>query len=459
MKTYSLACEIAILGGGPAGLASAITAAREGKDVILVEKNGFLGGNLTIGIPPLGMLDEHYQRCVDGFAQELLDRLQAKGACYGTRYCPKHNSVSNLDAEMVKIEAIHMCEEAGVKVLLHLQTIEVAVAGRRISSVKAYGKGNLVTITSELFIDCTGDGDVAYLAGCSYESGRDGSGELMPPTVMCTLEGVDLKKLYDYIEEHPEEMYYSGNTGVQTPDDYMAPFFKADPNHIFVGMTKTFERLHAEGILPVSRKSMIIINGLHPGEVYCNTTRIVDIDATDILSLSKAELQGYKQTEKLVEVLRKYIPGFEKCWVSSIAPNLGVRETRRIKGIKTLTYEQVQSGELAEDTICLSGYKIDIHHNSTTTLFAPVGRPFGVPYGALVSAEVDNLLIAGRSISVDSYVIGSTRVMSTCMGVGQAAGLAAVMAIDDQVDPKDVDIRRLQDKLVGQGAILTPQED
>ncbi len=170
MKRYSYHYEIAVVGGGPAGLAAAITAARAGKRVILLEKNGFLGGNLTIGIPPLVFLDENGSPCVAGFGEELIQRLKARGGSYGHRYCPKHNSVSNIDTEAVKILAIEMCREAGVDVLLHLETHTVRVEEGRIQSVTLYGKGNEVAVSADVFIDCTGDGDLAYLAGCSYEN-------------------------------------------------------------------------------------------------------------------------------------------------------------------------------------------------------------------------------------------------------------------------------------------------
>lgn len=148
MNEYSYTYDIAVVGGGPAGLAAAITAARKGKRVVIVEKNGYLGGNLTIGIPPLGFLDDRGRQCIAGFGEEFIERLKAEGACYGHRYCPKHNSVSNLDAEYVKIAAFEMCREAGVDILLHLETLSVECESGRIKSALFYGKCNKVTIPS-----------------------------------------------------------------------------------------------------------------------------------------------------------------------------------------------------------------------------------------------------------------------------------------------------------------------
>ena len=135
MKCYERSYDVAVIGGGPAGLATAVTAARAGKQVLLADKNGFLGGNLTIGLPLLGFLDEHGNRCIGGFAQELVDRLQARGACYGVRPCPKHNSVANMDAEAVKLLAFELCREAGVEVLLHVEAVDARVEAGAIKTV------------------------------------------------------------------------------------------------------------------------------------------------------------------------------------------------------------------------------------------------------------------------------------------------------------------------------------
>lgn len=454
MNTYAYHYDIAVIGGGPAGLAAAITAARAGKRTLLADKNGFLGGNMTLGLPLLGFLDEHGKRCIAGFGEELVERLKARGAAYDHRFCPKHNSVTNIDAEAVKLLAFEMCREAGVELLLHLEVQQVTVEEGRIVKAILRGKCNEVTVSADLFIDCTGDGDLAYLAGCSYDKGRGTNEELMPPTVMFTLEGVDIPTMLDHVAAHPEEMAASCAT-IDTKAGYDAAYFRAAPNFVFVGMTALFRRLKSEGKCPVERGNMILINGLHPGEVYINTTRLLHTDATDILDLTRAEIDGHMQVGQLVEMLREHIPGFANCYISSIAPNLGIRETRRFRGIKTLTAAEALSASVPDDTICLSGYKIDIHKDcETSTLFQTVDRPFGVPYGCLVSAELDNLMFAGRCISVDESVIGSTRVMPCCMAMGQAAALGAVLALDRKQSPADVNTDDLRAELLALGAML-----
>ncbi len=183
MRHYSYHPQIAVLGGGPAGLSAALAAARSGKQVMLLEKNGYLGGNATLGLPLLGFLDLDGRRIVGGLAQEYVCRLAARGQCLGHRVCPKHNSVTNIDPEGFKLLAAELCREAGVQVLLHAETIRADVRQGRLRTVTLYGKGNEIEVAADLFIDCTGDGDAAYLAGCSFESGQPGTGVLQPHAV------------------------------------------------------------------------------------------------------------------------------------------------------------------------------------------------------------------------------------------------------------------------------------
>ena len=455
MKHYSFEYDVAVMGAGPAGLAAAITAARMGRRVVLVENNGYLGGTLALGISPLSMLDKKGRPTVAGFAQEFMDRLQARGDCLGTEICPKHNSVTSVNAEGVKRLAAEMCREAGVDVLLHCETLNAEVENGHIVSVDVYGKGNMINIKAKQYIDCTGDGDLAYLAGCSYEKGQEGSGTLQPPTVVYTLQGVDQEKLFQYVEEHPEELRYNDKAIYENPD-YTIEHFRKRPSHVFVGLQSTFRKLKAEGKLPVERESFIYINGTHPGEVYINSTRLLRTDATDILSLSQAELDGTLQAFELTELLRERIPGFEKAYVSSIAPSLGVRETRRFKGIRRVNGQDAVQGLVPEDSICLVSYKIDIHSGTDTgLLFTDIEEPYGIPYGCLVSAEMDNLLFAGRCISCDALSYGSLRVIPFCLAMGQAAAVGACVADANGVVPAEADVAEIRRILLEQKAILS----
>jgi hypothetical protein len=216
-----------------------------------------------------------------------------------------------------------------------------------------------------------------------------------------------------------------------------------------------FTRLREAGKLPVLRETLIYIKSFNKGEIYVNSTRLINTDATDIYDLTKAELDGQLQCEELTEALRESVPGFENCFISRIAPFLGVRETRRFKGISRLNVNDVLSARIDENTIALAGYKIDVHSGTdSTTLFRNVEKPFGIPYGSLVSAEYKNLMFSGRCASFDAQALASVRVMPYCMAMGEAAGVASALAVSGNISPEEINVSQLRAILRSRGAIL-----
>ena len=297
-KTY----DVVVIGGGPGGLPAAISAARRGSKVLLVEKNGYLGGNLAIGLPLLGYLDKDGNQVTGGFAQELVDALMEKDACYGHSRCPMHNSVTLYNHEVFKVVAFEKCLEAGVEILLHTEVIDVDVENGAIKSLTLYGKGYRVEVESKVFIDATGDGDVGYLAGAHYQKGQKGTGVLQPPTLMFTLGNVNLDKFHQFISNDPEQMILGDS--MEIGKDYNPKHIMSTPNHVFVGLRKLFSQLREKGELPVDRDTFIYINSLIPGEVNVNSTRHLNVDGSSIFDLTRAEIEGHFQIPKLTETLR-----------------------------------------------------------------------------------------------------------------------------------------------------------
>lgn len=451
--------DICVVGAGPGGLAAAIAAARGGAKVMLVEQNGYLGGNMTIGLPLLGFLDRDGRKVIGGIADEFIVDMQNYHTSYGPaaskhRYCGMHNSVTLYDHELFKFVALRKCLDAGIDILLHAQVENVNVDNKKLKSITLTGKGWKIKVNAKIFIDATGDGDMAYLTGASYNKGQADTGVIQPPSLMFTVCGVDMDKAIQYMEDHPEELV--PNKTIDCDPSYNPEYFRRDPTYVMVGMKNLFTKLREEGKMPVGRENIIIINSLLPDQVHLNCTRHLGIDASDVFSLTKAEIEGYTEVEKFTETLRKYIPGFENCYISKICPSMGIRESRRFSAIRTLGEEDLKEGRIPDDTIALGSYPVDIHSgNSRTTLFTKI-PVYGIPYGASVSNEIEGLMFAGRCAGLDAVAMSSARVMPILMAMGEGAGVGAALAIKNGISPKDVNVDEIRQILLDTGGMLEP---
>lgn len=455
MKLDMLQYDVVVVGGGPGGLPAAIAAARQGAKVLLVEKNGYLGGNLTIGLPLLGYLDKDGNQVIRGIAQEIIDRLTERHACGPHKWCPMHDSVTIYDPEVFKVVAFEMCMEAGVALLLHTQVIDVNVENGRVKSVTLFGKGHRMEVSAKVFIDATGDGDVGYLAGATFESGQKGTGTLQPPTLMCTVAGVNIEETIAYIEAHPEQMELAPT--IETYPGYDGSYLRSNPdNHVLVGFRKLFLQLKEQGILPVDRDTMIYIETLVPGQVQLNCTRHLGIDGSDVFDLTRAEIDGHLQNYKLIQVLRDHVPGFENCYLTRIFPFIGIRETRRFHGISELTEKMLLNGVIGDDAVGLGSYIIDIHDGGGNGTIVKKVRPYGMPYGMSVSSDLKNLMFSGRCASMDAVALSSARVMPPLMALGQGAGVGAALAVKHGIDPAQVDVQEVRSILRAGGVMLEP---
>ncbi len=453
MKLEQMEYDVAVIGSGPGGLPAALAAARMGAKVLLVEQNGFLGGNLTIGLPLLGYLDKDGNQVIGGIAQELVDTLRDRGAATEHIPCPMHNSVTIYDHEIFKIAAFEKCLEAGISLLLHTQIVDADLENGSLRAVTLFGKGRRMEVSARVFVDATGDGDVGYLAGASYEKGREGSGVLQPPTLMCTLTGVELEKTIRYLEDHPEQM--EPGPSVEIYPGYDGGYLRANlHHHVLVGFRRLFLKLKAEGRLPVDRDTMIYISTLAPGTVNINCTRHLGIDGSDVKDLTRAEVEGHLQNYALLEMFRKEIPGFESCRLARIYPFVGVRESRRFRGISRLTEEDVEAGRIGDDAVGLGSYIIDIHDGGGSGTIVRKVKPYGIPYGMTCSCEISNLMFSGRCASMDAVALSSLRVMPSLMAMGEAVGVGAALAARQQCSPGQVKAERVREILAGNGAIL-----
>lgn len=443
--------DIAVIGGGPGGIPAAIAAARRGKKVILVERNGFLGGTATSGLGILGYLDRSGNKALGGIAQELIDRLLEMHGALGHFRCPVHNSISPISPDCFKIVAVEMCKEAGVDILFNNELLDVAVENGRVVSVTVYGKCTSTILEAEVFIDATGDGDLAYMAGAEFVAGQDGTGIMQPATLMFTVVNYDLEKFLKYAEEHPndfgiKEDYAKG---------YDPAFFRATPGHCFIGLTDMVKKAKEAGDFDVPRNQFIYITTPTDGALAINTSRIINIDASDIYELSDGLTLGYQQVHTLIKFMNKYMPGFENAQISYIAPSLGIRETRHFVGEYRLTAENMRSDYVKEHAIAQSAYNIDIHSGTRDHIdLTPVDEPFGIPYGCMIPKVLDGVILSGRNICLDTVTYASARVMGPILEMAEAAGEAAVISLEDGVKVRDVSVPKLRERLRANGSLF-----
>lgn len=436
--------DVLVVGGGPAGIMAAYSAAKDKNlKVMLLESRGFLGGNLTIGLPILAYLGPKGNQVIQGEGGKFLARLQERGAATANKRCKLHQSFTIVDGEEVKALADEMMEEAGVQVLMYAFCCGALVKDGKVEGVVIESKCGREAILAKTVIDCSGDGDVAFRAGVECHKG-DADGGLQPPTLMYSLKGVDVQALRDAIVGHPD--IYDMDT--------MPPEQFKEGKFITVGLRNQILKAREAGLdVPVSRT--ILITGLEDDEIWVNMTRVSGTDSTEPASYTRGEITARKQMKVVSEYLRKYVPGFANAWLDKVAPFMGIRESRVIVGKYVMTAEDMVSMRRFDDVITVAGYPVDIHHSKggdCTMVFTE--DAYDIPYRVLVPEKIEGLLVAGRCSSMNHEAMAGTRVMSTCMGLGEAAGTAARIALEDGVLPSEVNVRKVQKALLENGAYL-----
>lgn len=416
--------EVLVLGGGPAGVAAAIAARRSGAKVTLVERYGFLGGTATSGM--YGSFCGFYtsgpkqEQVIKGIADEMLQHLARKNALLGP-VRSKEMVVLLYDLPSLKLILDRMVLDAGIEVLFHSSVVKAKVEGGGIASVGVVSKSGLVDLEGEIFIDATGDADVATLAGAPYEKDPQA---LQPGSLMFKVSNVDMGEVL--------------------------PLVISEQLHEFI------KEANRSGKYDIPREDGNLIPSPHEGEVVVGFSR-VSVDGTDVHSLTEAELEGRRQVQECFRFLTERVPGFKKACLSDIAFQVGIRETRRIIGEYVLTQEDVLSGAKFKDAVARCAWPIEQHLKGTrvTLLQALEGDEwYEIPYRCSLPLGVDNLLVAGRCISTTPEAQASTRVIAPSMAVGQACGTAAALCIGEGIPPRRLDVGKLQMELREQGAAL-----
>ena len=437
--------QVLIAGGGPTGICAAIAAARAGATVTVLEEKPFVGGNATLGLPIMTFHSFGGEQIIHGIPQEVIDRLVEAEGCTGHveargAHMPTYTLV---DAEAIKYVGLQMLLEAGVRVMLHSFVVDALVEGRSVSGIVVAGKSGLGVFSSDRVVDCTGDADVAARAGAPFVKGRPGDGGMQAMSLNFRLNNVDLDIL---VRNFGEGLIVGKKPGEdrERPIRGQGTFGPWDAE------------VEKENLFP-DRNHHLWWNSFREGEVNINTTRIFGKDPTELTTLTDAEIEGRRQVHRVIRFLKWHVPGFAKAHLISTGSQIGIRETRRIVGEYTLTGDDVLEARQFPDAIARGSYPVDIHDPSGKgwgVRFVKDGGAYGIPYRCLVPLEIENLLVAGRCISADHQAIGSTRVMATCMAMGQAAGLASALSVEQNVPPRRLNTDQLREALRDQKANL-----
>ncbi|MBC8104367.1 MAG: FAD-dependent oxidoreductase [Cytophagales bacterium] len=458
--------DVLVAGGGASGVAAALSAARAGARVLLIEKNGFLGGSATAAqVPAFAPFSDRTRAIVRGIGWEVLTQMSARMGrpipdpdVYEVPQDKARMDWAPIDAEILKGLYDDLCEESGVEVLFHTLVPEVNLGDvspestappspasrRRISAVLLANKNGLSLARARVFVDATGDADLAARAGCAFVQGDDGN-RTQGMTLCFTVANGSREAYLGYVYKTGDGFLANLVAEARAAGDYDLP------DASLVGLSFKSET----------------VAGANMGHVY-------GFDPTDAHSLSLAERAGRRVVRKLLPFLRKYVPGQENLTLVSTGTQIGVRESRRIVGEYTLTLDDYLACRTFPDDIARSAYFIDLHAVTSESAaraktisdagdekaerrhYALLpGQSHGIPYRCLLPRGVENLLVAGRSLSADRAVQGAVRVMPFCFAMGEAAGLAAAIAADHHEGRvRGVDISGLQARLRAQGAWL-----
>lgn len=408
--------DLCVIGGGLAGTMAAIAAAREGKRVLLVEKYGCLGGMATAGLVYPFMRDcesGSQKRANAGLYERMLREIYELGGSTAAddRFYRE---------EYMKLVLDRMTRGAGVKVLFHATLCDVEFEDQTVKAVSVTTVSGTVRLVAKIFLDATGNADLIARAGLPFEQGREQDGLCQPMTLCFRLAHVDWSVL--------------------------------DKKQ----MNAEWARLKAEGKIKNPREDILIVRSPIDGMAHINATRAIGVDPTDVEAVSEAEMLLREQMFEIFHFFRNYVRGGEHCEIVGSALESGIRESRRIVGLARITVEDLLSTKKCEDSIARGVYKIDIHNPAGTGTYLqsiPKNDYYTIPYRALVPVGTKNLLVAGRSVSSTHEALSAIRIMPITSCMGEAAGIAAALALDASCTMAEVDIAALQAKLRAYGAL------
>lgn len=416
--------DVLVVGGGPGGMSAAVMAARQGVKVVLAERYGCAGGMASFGEVTPFMANHLRGETLDrpvfvDWCRKMWEYRddEVKEAVFDEKVIP--GTRISKDVAMLAMEDLLL--EAGVKVIYHHNLVDVIKDGDRISAAVFSSKSGLCAICAREYVDGTGDGDLAVLAGCDFEFGNE-DGFCQPMTLCFKLGGVDAARMPDR-----------------------------------AGINRLYDEAKAAGEIVCPRENVLWFLTLEKDVIHFNTTRIIKKSGVNGLDLSDAEIEGRRQLRDFLKFLRRHVPGFEHACIHSIAHHVGIRESRRIIGECFQTVDDFTSARKYADGIAKVRYPIDIHNPSgsgTIIKTLPETEWYEISFRSLIPKKCSNLLMGCRAISIDHALHSSARVMPPVCSIGQAAGMGAAMAVKANCAPAGLDGVEVRKNLAAAGADL-----
>ena len=398
--------DVVVVGGGPSGVAAAITAGRNGAKTMLIESCGRVGG-----ISTSGMMSHFTGRVGNRLYHEILKRAAEKNPYETGKIKPQ------IDPELLTITYIEMLEEANVEILLYTSFCDVIMERDTVKGVICHNKGGFSAYGAKVVIDASGDGDVAYKSGAEFTMGRECDGKMQPATLMFKVGGVDMDRAV------------------------FLPTFESR----FQTEKGELQALARER-LPHPAGHVLLYKSTIPGIVTCNMTNVTDIDGTSAEDLTRAEIICRKQIPFILDFLREFAPGYENCYIIGSASLIGIRETRHFKGVKTITEQEIAAAIQHDDYVVYDAhFNFDVH-NITGAGLDKTGcqhkftqkNGYTIPYGCMVPEKIDGMLLSGRNISGTHMAHSNYRAMPICVGIGEACGAAAALAAKSGRLPREI---------------------
>ena len=425
--------EVAVIGGGPAGICASVSASRMGVRTLLVERHGVLGGNLTTGYicPILGRVSE-------GTMFDEINALLSKSHKDAREVITRNGKEIHIDPEEAKQILTKFVSDNGVTFMLSTALSDI-IPGEDSHTVILTTQKGLCAIRARVVIDCTGDGQAAVLAGAEYKVGRDSDGRVQPCTLEFTVTGVD---------ESIAISAWGGSDPVKVPAGQ------------YEGMEyrELCKLKNREGELPENVTIVRLHRTFYEGERSVNATQVNGIDGTCPYDVARAEVELRRQITLCHNFLKNYVPGFENCTVKGSASALGIRETRRIVGLDSVTDSDVENGMKRDDVVVHNAwFLIDIHNpagGGQAEGHSQPAKPYDIPLGALIPKSTHNILTAGRCISGTHRAHASYRVMVICMATGEASGITAALAVKANKPVSSIPASDVQAVLTSRGVVL-----